>query len=159
MFVCVSFSMSLPKARSKSRLHITGVTQWINIRMKRRLGLGHTKPLHFFKSWEKDDKTVFKIYLPKAYRRDQRRERLKKHEGEYGSYPQTLDIIHTKSWLWYLWNGKKNSMKNIQSEIINLVLRWFNRKYLEKKEVEQVKKQRENDGVITWTGKIKRKAD
>ena len=27
-------------------------------------------------------------------------------------------------------------------------------KYLEKKEVEQVKKQRENDGVITWTGAI-----
>ena len=32
-------------------------------------------------------------------------------------------------------------------------------KYLEMKEVEQVKKQRENDGVITWTGKMKRKAD
>ena len=40
-------------------------------------------------------------------------------------------------------------MKNIISERINLILRWFNMKYLEKKEVEQVKKQRENDGVIT----------
>ena len=103
--------------------------------------------------------SLIKIYLPKAYRRDQRRERLKKHEDEFGSYSHTLDILHMKSWLWYLWNGKRNSMKDIINERINLVLRWFNMKYLEKKEVEQVKKQRENDGVITWTGTMKRKAD
>ena len=41
--------------------------------------------------------SLIKIYLPKAYKRDQRRERLKKHEDEFGSYSQTLDILHTKS--------------------------------------------------------------
>ena len=50
--------------------------------------------------------SLIKIYLPKAYKRDQRRERLKKHEDEFGSYSQTLDILHTKSRRWYCEMGK-----------------------------------------------------
>ena len=70
----------------------------MNIRMKRRLGLGNIKPLLFFNHGREMTKhSLVKIYLPKAYRRDQRRERLKKHEDEFGSYSHTLDILHMKS--------------------------------------------------------------